>query len=74
MRRWRRGRRGAALHHLNLTDAFDGVYGSSAGTLIGAYFLSRQLLAAGGGPRLAALGALPPALLALARRCDASCE
>ena len=33
----------AALHHLNLTDAFDGVYGSSAGTLIGAYFLSRQL-------------------------------
>jgi len=32
-----------ALNHLNLTDAVDIVYGSSAGSLIGAYFLTRQL-------------------------------
>ena len=32
----------AAIHHLNLTDSLDAVYGSSAGSLIGAYLLSRQ--------------------------------
>jgi hypothetical protein len=33
----------AAVHHLNLTDSLDAVYGSSAGSLIGAYLLSRQV-------------------------------
>ncbi|KAL3809075.1 hypothetical protein ACHAXA_007860, partial [Cyclostephanos tholiformis] len=33
----------AAIHHLDLSDAFDVVYGSSAGTVIGAYFITRQL-------------------------------
>lgn len=32
-----------ALHHLNLTDAVDVVYGSSAGTIVGAYFITGQL-------------------------------
>ncbi|EWM23186.1 Acyl transferase/acyl hydrolase/lysophospholipase [Nannochloropsis gaditana] len=32
----------AALNHLGLRDAFDVVYGSSAGSLMGAYFLSGQ--------------------------------
>lgn len=32
----------AAIHHLGLTDSLDAVYGSSAGSLIGAYLLSRQ--------------------------------
>lgn len=32
-----------ALHHLGLEDAFDVVYGSSAGTVVGAYFITRQL-------------------------------
>lgn len=32
-----------ALHHLNLTDTIDSVYGSSAGTVVGAYLISRQL-------------------------------
>lgn len=32
-----------ALHYLNLTDTFDVVYGSSAGSIIGSYFLTRQL-------------------------------
>jgi predicted acylesterase/phospholipase RssA len=33
----------AALHELGLSDAFDVVYGSSAGALVGAYFVSGQL-------------------------------
>lgn len=33
----------AALNELGLCDAFDAVYGSSAGALVGAYFVSRQL-------------------------------
>jgi hypothetical protein len=33
----------AAIHHLGLSDTFDVVYGSSAGTVIGAYFITRQL-------------------------------
>lgn len=33
----------AAIHHLGLQDAFDVVYGSSAGTVIGSYFITRQL-------------------------------
>lgn len=33
----------AALHELGLGDAFDAVYGSSAGALVGAYFISQQL-------------------------------
>ena len=33
----------AAIHELGLTDGFDAVYGSSAGSLIGAYLLSRQV-------------------------------
>jgi len=32
----------AAVHQLGLTDSLDAVYGSSAGSLIGAYLLSRQ--------------------------------
>lgn len=32
-----------ALHYLGLEDAVDVVYGSSAGTVIGAYFITRQL-------------------------------
>lgn len=32
-----------AIHHLGLEDAVDVVYGSSAGTVIGAYFITRQL-------------------------------
>lgn len=32
-----------ALHHLGFADCFDAVYGSSAGSLIGAYFIARQL-------------------------------
>ncbi|KAG5184415.1 acyl transferase/acyl hydrolase/lysophospholipase, partial [Tribonema minus] len=31
-----------ALHRLGAADAFDAVYGSSAGCLVGAYFISRQ--------------------------------
>jgi hypothetical protein len=33
----------AAVHHLGLSDSIDVVYGSSAGTVIGAYFVTRQL-------------------------------
>ncbi|TFJ80567.1 hypothetical protein NSK_007994 [Nannochloropsis salina CCMP1776] len=33
----------AALNHLGLRDTFDVVYGSSAGSLMGAYFLSGQI-------------------------------
>jgi len=33
----------AALYYLGLEDHFDAVYGSSAGSLIGAYFITRQL-------------------------------
>mmetsp|Transcript_12626 Transcript_12626/g.27984 ORF Transcript_12626/g.27984 Transcript_12626/m.27984 type:complete len:655 (-) Transcript_12626:640-2604(-) len=33
----------AAIHYLGLEDTFDVVYGSSAGTVIGAYFITRQL-------------------------------
>ena len=32
-----------AIHYLGLEDAVDVVYGSSAGTVIGAYFITRQL-------------------------------
>lgn len=32
-----------ALHHMGFADVFDAVFGSSAGSLIGAYFISRQL-------------------------------
>lgn len=32
----------AAINHLGLRDAFDVVYGSSAGSLMGAFFLSGQ--------------------------------
>ncbi|PHJ20112.1 patatin family protein, partial [Cystoisospora suis] len=32
-----------ALHHMGFADAFDAVFGSSAGSLVGAYFISRQL-------------------------------
>jgi hypothetical protein len=32
-----------AIHYLGLEDAFDVIYGSSAGTVIGAYFCTRQL-------------------------------
>lgn len=32
-----------AIHHLGLEDTIDVVYGSSAGTVIGAYFITRQL-------------------------------
>jgi len=32
-----------AIHHLNLTSAFDVVYGSSAGTIIGTYLVTGQL-------------------------------
>lgn len=32
-----------ALHYLGLEDTIDVVYGSSAGTVIGAYFITRQL-------------------------------
>jgi len=32
-----------AVHHLNLTDSFDVVYGSSAGTIVGAYLITGQL-------------------------------
>ncbi|CBZ53611.1 conserved hypothetical protein [Neospora caninum Liverpool] len=32
-----------ALHHMGYADTFDAVFGSSAGSLIGAYFISRQL-------------------------------
>ena len=33
----------AAIHHLGLEDTVDVVYGSSAGTVIGSYFITRQL-------------------------------
>jgi len=33
----------AAIHYLGLEDTIDVVYGSSAGTVIGAYFITRQL-------------------------------
>lgn len=33
----------AAIHYLGLEDTFDVIYGSSAGTVIGAYFNTRQL-------------------------------
>lgn len=33
----------AALHYLNLADCFDVVYGSSAGSIVGSYFVTRQL-------------------------------
>eukprot|EP00550_Attheya_septentrionalis_P010558 CAMPEP_0198304864 /NCGR_PEP_ID=MMETSP1449-20131203/57614_1 /TAXON_ID=420275 /ORGANISM="Attheya septentrionalis, Strain CCMP2084" /LENGTH=681 /DNA_ID=CAMNT_0044007393 /DNA_START=179 /DNA_END=2225 /DNA_ORIENTATION=- len=33
----------AAVQYLGLEDAFDSVYGSSAGTIIGSYFITRQL-------------------------------
>ena len=33
----------AAVHYLGLEDTVDVVYGSSAGTVIGAYFITRQL-------------------------------
>ena len=33
----------AAIVCLGLSDAFDAVYGSSAGSIIGSYFVSRQL-------------------------------
>jgi predicted acylesterase/phospholipase RssA len=32
-----------AIHHLGLTDSFDVVYGSSAGTIVGAYLITGQL-------------------------------
>ena len=32
-----------AIHHLNLSDTIDAVYGSSAGTIVGAYFITKQL-------------------------------
>lgn len=32
-----------ALHHLNLTSSLDVVYGSSAGTIVGAYLITGQL-------------------------------
>lgn len=32
-----------AIHYLNLTDTFDVVYGSSAGTIVGAYCITKQL-------------------------------
>lgn len=32
-----------AIHHLNLTDTIDAVYGSSAGTVVGAYLIAGQL-------------------------------
>ena len=32
-----------ALDHMNLRDSFDVVYGSSAGTIIGSYFLTNEL-------------------------------
>lgn len=32
-----------AIHHLNLTDCFDEIYGSSAGGVVGAYFNTGQL-------------------------------
>jgi predicted acylesterase/phospholipase RssA len=32
-----------AIHHLNLTDSIDAVYGSSAGTIVGAYMITGQL-------------------------------
>ncbi|OEH78845.1 patatin family protein [Cyclospora cayetanensis] len=32
-----------ALHHMGFSDAFDVIYGSSAGALIGAFLVSRQL-------------------------------
>lgn len=41
----------AALNHLGLRDAFDVVYGSSAGSLMGAYFLSGQTPLEGPGVR-----------------------
>ncbi len=33
----------AAIQHLGLTDGLDAVYGSSAGSLVGAYLLARQV-------------------------------
>jgi predicted acylesterase/phospholipase RssA len=50
----------AAVHHLNLTDSLDVVYGSSAGSLIGAYLLSRQVRS--GTPPPAARARTPPPL------------
>ena len=32
-----------AIHHLNLTDSLDAVYGSSAGTVVGSYLITGQL-------------------------------
>ena len=37
-----------ALKQLNLTDCFDVIYGSSAGSLVGAYFISGQVPYEGG--------------------------
>ena len=45
----------AALNHLGLRDAFDVVYGSSAGSLMGAYFLSGQTPLEGPGVRACVL-------------------
>lgn len=42
----------AALNHLGLRDAFDVIYGSSAGSLMGAYFLSGQTPLEGPGVRV----------------------
>ena len=33
----------SAIHYMGLEDAIDVVYGSSAGSLIGAYFISEQM-------------------------------
>jgi predicted acylesterase/phospholipase RssA len=33
----------SAIHHLNLTDTIDVVYGSSAGSIVGSYLITRQL-------------------------------
>lgn len=33
----------SALHYLNLTESFDVIYGSSAGSIIGSYLITRQM-------------------------------
>ncbi|CAB9498717.1 Patatin-like phospholipase [Seminavis robusta] len=33
----------SAIHYLNLSDAFDVIYGSSAGSIVGSYLITRQL-------------------------------
>lgn len=33
----------AAINHLNLTDSIDVIYGSSAGSIVGSYLITRQL-------------------------------